>query len=290
VIILNWPETIYQYDGTFEGFLCCIFESYVHKEFPTAFFGDGECIFSLYAVRQVLTDPANARRVYVSLVKRSPTAVTLLRKGFLTCMEEKERYLYALVQKVYSAGTGFLCNRADDTLYPVLKAIRRLDGELEKYRGFVRFSDYGRVLGGEIEPKNRVLPLLRGHFCARYANEAFFLYDRTHHELLLYAGGKSKLAEVDSVELSAPCEDEYLYRNLWKKFYDTVEIQPRHNPRCQNTQLPKRYRHMMTEFQPESYFRPTASPAVSPVPAVPAGRPAPAIPEGSEPSAPESIP
>ena len=59
-----------------------------------------------------------------------------------------------------------------------------MSGELEKLRGFVRFSDYNGVLGSEIEPKNRVLPLLRRHFCDRYANESFFIYDRTHKELL----------------------------------------------------------------------------------------------------------
>ena len=48
------------------------------------------------------------------------------------------------------------------------------------------------ILGSEIEPKNRVLPILRGHFCARYQNEKFFIYDRTHHEALFYAAGKAE--------------------------------------------------------------------------------------------------
>ena len=30
-------EIIYRYDGTFEGFLSCVFDSYVNKEYPTAF-------------------------------------------------------------------------------------------------------------------------------------------------------------------------------------------------------------------------------------------------------------
>jgi probable DNA metabolism protein len=290
VIVLTWIDTIYQYDGTFEGFLCCVFESYVHKEFPTAFYSDGECIFSLYEIRNVLTEPENARRVYRSLAKYSPAAGVLLRKGFLTCMEEKESRLYALIRKIYAEGIGFLRNRSDEVAYPVLRAIRHLDGELEKYRGFVRFSDYGRMLGGEIEPKNQVLPLLRGHFCARYANESFFLYDRTHGQLLLYSGGKSRLVNVDSVELADPCTEEYLYRNLWKKFYDTVEIKPRHNPRCQNTQMPKRYRGMMTEFQPEAYFRPKEAPAALQGRGVPDAKPALEKHAESAPSAPVSAP
>ena len=32
-------EVIYRYDGSFAGFLCCVFESYVNKEFPLGFQG-----------------------------------------------------------------------------------------------------------------------------------------------------------------------------------------------------------------------------------------------------------
>ena len=37
---MTWRDVVFQYDGTFEGFLCCVFESYVNKEFPIAFSGD----------------------------------------------------------------------------------------------------------------------------------------------------------------------------------------------------------------------------------------------------------
>ena len=29
---MAWREIIYQYDGSFEGLLCCVFESYTKKE------------------------------------------------------------------------------------------------------------------------------------------------------------------------------------------------------------------------------------------------------------------
>ena len=48
----------------------------------------------------------------------------------------------------------------------------------------------GSTLAGEIRPKNRVLPLLRPHFCDRMYNETFLLYDRTHREALVHQKGK----------------------------------------------------------------------------------------------------
>ena len=107
-------------------------------------------------------------------------------------------------------------------------------------RGFVRFSEYSGVLGGEIEPKNRVLPLLRSHFCSRFPNEQFFIYDRTHQEALFYTAGKAVIVPLERFEIAPPDETEASYRRLWKRFYDTIAIKERKNPRCRMTQMPKR--------------------------------------------------
>lgn len=292
---MAWVQIVFQYDGSFDGFLCCIYESYVNKEFPIAFYGDEEC-FSLYAVRLVITQQEHTRRVLRSIVKRSARAAELLQRAFLTCMEDKELHLYAFIRKLYDEGSGFLKNQSDPVYHPLVKAIRHMNGELEKLRGFVRFSDYNGILGGEIEPKNRVLPLLRGHFCNRYANESFFIYDRTHRELLLYAEGRSRIVPVDTLQLTLPGEEEIRYRTLWKCFYETIAIQERTNPRCQNTHMPKRYRNTMTEFLPVDYearqqgANLPETPANAADRAVPIGRSAPAILPRSAPSAVASVP
>ena len=141
-------------------------------------------------------------------------------------------------------------NLSDPVFYPLHKALRHMSGELEKLRGFVRFSDYNGVLGAVIEPENQVLPMLRRHFCGRYSNEAFFIFDRTHREILLYARGISRIQPLERLDLAAPDAEEVQYRRLWKAFFETVTIRERENPRCQNTFLPKRYRGVMTEFLP----------------------------------------
>lgn len=94
----------------------------------------------------------------------SPDALDLLRKGFLTCLPDKELCLYRLVAKLLAGWPRFLRNFSDETMYPILSAVRHLNGEAHLFKGFVRFSELGGVLGSEIEPKNRVLPLLRKHF------------------------------------------------------------------------------------------------------------------------------
>ena len=293
---MAWREIIYQYDGSFEGLLCCIFESYTQKERPTAILRDGDDEPSLFEIRAVATDRAHAQRIYRSLYKRSPDAGPFLRRAFLTCMPDKEMAIYRFVVKFYREGAPLLSRLSDDTCLPLLRAVRLLSGEVEQFRGFTRFSDFDGVLGAEIEPKNRVLPMLRRHFCDRYANEAFFLYDRTHKELLVYADRHSRLLSVDSLQLALPCEEEVAFRRLWKRFYETVAIKERYNPRCQNTFLPKRYRGTMTEFLPDDYearrqsVSPPADAAAFLSPDAPIGRSAPGTPPQCGPSAPGSAP
>ena len=278
-------DVVYLFDGSFEGFLCCIFDAYANKEVLTAITCDEDFIPTLFPCRTIHTDLDHANRVLRKVIKLSPYAAELLRKGFLTCLPDKELYLYRLVVKLLREGPRFLYNFSDETLHPVAKAIRHLDGEAHLLKGFVRFSELGGVLGSEIEPKNRVLPILRGHFCARYMNERFFIYDKTHKEALFYAGGKAVIQPLDDFQMAPPDETEANYRLLWKRFYDTIAIKERYNPKCRQTQMPKRYWNTMTEFQNDAYFKAQSNPADAAVPGAPAERSAPGIPAESGPSA-----
>ena len=283
-------EMIYYYDGSFEGFLCCIFESYANQEILTAICREEDAMPTLFATRSIVTDRDHANRVFRKIVKCSHYAAELLHKGFLTCLPEKELHLYRLVVKLLKEGPGFLRNFSDETLYPVMTAVRHLNGEAHLLKGFIRFSELGGVLGSEIEPKNRVLPILRSHFCARYREETFFIYDRTHKEVLFYAAGKAVIQPLEFFQMAPPDETEASYRILWKRFYDTIAIKERYNPKCRRTNMPKRYWNTMTEFQDESYFKPQSSPAAVPGPGVPAGISAPGTPPAPGPSAPGSVP
>ena len=52
------------------------------------------------------------------------------------------------------------------------------------------------MLGAVIHPKNYILPLLRGHFCARFPEENFLIYDAVHQAVLLYQNHKAQFMEL----------------------------------------------------------------------------------------------
>lgn len=255
-------QMAYFYDGTFAGFLTCIYECYVNKEDPVCFFSGDDPRITLWPERAVVSDEEQARRVYQSFVRRiSPEAQKMIREGFLTCMEEKERRLYEFIRLGYRAGPSVTRDLTDDRVAAVWKALQHLGSEVHLLKGFVRFSEQDGLLVSEIEPKNRVLPLLRPHFCARYSGERLVIYDRTHREALFYQPGQWAIVPMDAFHVSAPGETERDYRRLWRRFYDTIAIEGRYNPKLRMTHMPKRYWNTMTEFQTEDGGRTLFAPA-----------------------------
>lgn len=140
------------------------------------------------------------------------------------------------------------------------KAVQHLGSEAHLLKGFLRFSDQQGVLVGEIEPKNRVLPLLRPHFCTRYSGEHFLIYDRTHRELLIHQPSRWAILPAEDFAPAPPGQEEVTYRRLWRRFYDTIAIRERENPRCRMTNMPKRFWGTMTEFQPDEGALPAPGP------------------------------
>ena len=119
-------DVIYQYDGSLDGFLCCVYESYVYKEAPAAFCCDEDPL-SLYEVRTVVTKPAYSQRVSRGIAARSGKALAVVRRGFLTCLPDKELHLYAFIRKLLAEGPGFMRDLSDPACYPLYRAIRHMN-------------------------------------------------------------------------------------------------------------------------------------------------------------------
>lgn len=240
---------IYFYDGTFEGLLCCVFESYAQKEIPAQICAPDVRQISLLAVREICTEPEKARRVLRSIPEKiGPEALDFVRQAFLTCFREKELYILLFLRKGYRCGPRVMRLLTDETVHALTKAVRHLYNESHLLKGFIRFSECNGVLVAQIGPKNFVLPLLAAHFSGRYPEERFIIIDQTHHMALAYQPHHFAILPAAAVELPAPDAQEAAFRKLWQIFYDTIEIKERHNPKCRMNLMPKRYWRYMTEF------------------------------------------
>lgn len=239
---------IYCYDGSFEGLLCCVFASYTHRETPLDILGP-DAAPMLFAAKAILTEPDKAGRVLASIPQKiSQQALTFVRQAFLTCLPQKELLILRFLRLGYRVGPSVMNLLTDDTVNTLYKAVKHLQNESHLLTGFLRFSVCNNVLVAEMEPKNIVLPLMARHFCERYPQERFLIHDKTHAMALVYQPYQSAFIPLDTLEAPEPDEQEQAFRQLWQLFYQTIEIQGRHNPTCRRSHMPKRYWKHMTEF------------------------------------------
>lgn len=241
---------IYSYDGSYDGLLCCVFKSYQEKEIPEdIILADASCI-PLLPMTYVETEMEKAKRVEKSIPEKLGNAANeFIRQAFLTCLPHKERYILLFLRLGYRYGASVMKMLTNEIVHTLFKAVRHLERESHLFKGFIRFSVYGNVLVSEIEPKNFVLPMLANHFCERYPEEKFLIYDKVHKMGLIYEPYEVEIIPIERLDLPKIDELEEKMRELWKLFFKTIEIEGRHNLRCQMTMMPKRYWNSMTEFK-----------------------------------------
>jgi probable DNA metabolism protein len=241
----------YRYDGTFEGLLCCLYETYSAGELPENILGPGTVEDSLFGTKTIVTDIAKAVKVWRSIrEKLGLEFASLVHDAFCTCLPDKELQIIYLLRKGYRLGPDLLQQALDDTVHRINLAVHFLYSESHLLKGFIRFSVHQDILITTIGPKNYVLPYLRNHFEKRYPSERFLIYDETHQMALVYAPYQSRIIPMDEFKEAPPDPEEQKFRALWRSFYEAIEIKPRHNERCRRTMMPKRYWRYMTEFKP----------------------------------------
>ncbi|MDR0531578.1 MAG: TIGR03915 family putative DNA repair protein [Oscillospiraceae bacterium] len=242
--------SVYQYDGSLEGFYCAVFRAVRQKETPEAIEAFGARQMRLFPPVEIKTVPEQAARVRGGIQNKiSPEALELTETVFCSCLEEKELHLLRFLLRGFRGGVDLRQGFSDPELARLLSAKRHLLNEAHLLKGFVRFADYDGHLAAVITPKNFLLPFIARHFCVRYRNEDFMIFDQTHHVAFLYEQRQPRMVAADRIDFPDYSADEQAFRALWKQFYRTVAIEGRENPRCRMTHMPKRYWANMTEME-----------------------------------------
>ena len=123
---------------------------------------------------RIETDLARAKRVHASFQpKLGADAARLTVRCFLSGREDKELLLLRFLHLGYALGPGVAQRMGHPDVAPLYEMDKSLAWEQDKFQGFVRFEEHGGMLCGVIHPKNYILPLLQGHFCARFPEEDF---------------------------------------------------------------------------------------------------------------------
>ncbi len=135
----------------------------------------------------------------------------------------------------------------------VFQLSRSAGNEAHHLLGFLRFQELENgLLFARIHPKNYVLPFLGEHFSDRLPQENFMIYDAAHGQAALHPKGKGFfLTDTNGLNeemLNRFSPEELEYQKLWCRFFDSIAIEARINPKLQNQNILKRFQRDVIEF------------------------------------------
>lgn len=251
---MRYPASLtdrtYRYDGTFPGFLCCLFESYARREIPAAVFGPEEGQLTMFGAREIVTNEQRARRAAAGLGRLGGAVRERVTTGFLSAEPGKDLALLRFARLCFEAGPQAANRLGDPDAAAAFALERAVNNEACKCIELLRFEQRGGMLGAVIHPKNYVLPLLRAHFCSRLPDEDFLIFDARHGAALLRRAGQTRYLAMKDYD-PTPEAEELDWQRLWKNFFHALTIEQRLDPRSQMHHVPKRYWQDMCEMRPD---------------------------------------
>ncbi len=241
---------VYIYDGSFEGILTAVFEAFYRKEQPDAVVPEYNMQQDMLASYvYIKTDPAKSDRVYTAIWKKiSSDALKNVYHTFLSEDLQAGTLIYRYLRLGWKMGREVDDHLSNDTVFKIMDINRRVGFEVHRLLGFVRFRQVeGGVYYSSISPDNNIIELLAPHFAERLSDQKWIIHDIKREFAALYNMKQWIISEFSVDDIPDATEDEKLYSKLWKRFFATLEIPSRSNPRLQRQLLPRRYWDHLTE-------------------------------------------
>ncbi|RYY86683.1 MAG: DNA metabolism protein [Chitinophagaceae bacterium] len=250
------------YDGTFEGWLCAVFDVYDYKFTDVDIVAVQRFGGNLFErVHQARADERHSRRVWQGLQRRlSAEGMQAMYRAFLSENEGIENTLLQYVRHVLASAVSVEEDFSHDAVLAVTQVARKVWREQHRMEAFVRFQKTADGLFyAVIEPEHDVLPLIVKHFESRYADQRWVIYDGRRRYGLFYDGAQTQTVEIQFADVTAQGKqpaavydpEEAFYQQLWKQYFKSVNIPARKNTKLQLQHMPKRYWKYLVEQAPD---------------------------------------
>jgi|SRR5690606_10858993 len=249
----------YLFDGTYPGFLSCVFESFERKEFNIIPLMKEDYQMALFAeTRTIATDNRKALRVQKGLQERVGKVEAIdFYRAFLS--EDRKAWLASsfILREIFSGRTAIRQHYGNDHVLYFSQILKKVSRERHRMKAFIRFSKSSDGLFfALVEPDFNVLPLISDFFRKRYADMPWLIYDMKRKYGLLFDTrqvGEVQLSPEEVQDTTMPSiaiamdERDELFQRLWKQYYTSTNIEARKNMKLHLQHVPRRYWKYLVE-------------------------------------------
>ncbi|MBD3582219.1 TIGR03915 family putative DNA repair protein [Flavobacterium selenitireducens] len=252
----------YVFDGSFEGLLTAIFDSYELKSIHVSVICEKRHQPGLIGDDHIVTtDEIKARRVWQGLKKKLPPDwQQRFYNTYLSELPESFQHLFDFAHYIFDNPKGAETNFGNASVMAVSQTDKSVNRERHRMKAFIRFQKTSDgIFYAPIEPDYNVLPLIATFFKNRYADQMWIIYDLKRKYGLFYNLEKVEEIKIDFVSetesstsflpAKAVDENEELYGLLWNDYFRSTNIPARRNMKLHLQHVPRRYWRYLTEKQ-----------------------------------------
>lgn len=241
------------YDGTLEGLFTAIFYAYSIKTECTIKKLKNHIPSLLNEIKEVTTENDKFERVYNSILEKlNGKVLKTIYYLYLTEIDDVEDLILNYLRLCYKFGPSINLAKNNDIIILVDKYYRRISAEAHRFTGFVRFKEIAPLsFYAQIEPVYNILPIILNHFAVRFSNQNFIIHDLKREKAIMYNKKDAIISDLSNDEgyLFSNLNSDTNFEELWKTFYNSVNIKERENLRLRTQHMPKRYWKHLTEIK-----------------------------------------
>ena len=245
-------EKILLYDGSFNGFLTCIFTAFEQKINVVDIQRKSQVQKGLFTETQtILTQVYKAKRVWNGISERSNNAMKNIYFAFLSETAGIEQLLYSYIQKIVEKGSPNHIDLADDMVFRInhlANMVSKKKNQMEAYMKFKVSTDGVHFI--IVEPEFDILPLVSKHFRSNFSDRQWVIYDIKRNYGLYFDLHTIQLMSLDSKDIKA---NAGAFNNLiptrtisvielWNTYFTNNSIKSLISNKLHTHQLPKRQR------------------------------------------------
>lgn len=249
------------YDGTFDGFLSCVYYLYEHKLSKVSIVQEQFAAQNFFdSFQSVPTELEKSRRVWRGIgTCCSQQGKSKMYKAFLSELPDIEEALLYYIRKSFYKPFSIDSNYADPHILRIAKVAKMVGREKHRMDAFVRFRlTKDSIYLATIEPDFNVLPLNAKHFLERYADQKWLIYDLRRKYGLYYDLNSLETVTLelsDAINSDANASvwfssEEIQFQELWKNYFQSTNIPSRKNMKLHLKHVPKRYWQYLSEKSP----------------------------------------
>ncbi|GLR16543.1 TIGR03915 family putative DNA repair protein [Portibacter lacus] len=240
------------FDGSYEGFLTCIFEMYIQKINDCTVVEQDHHQSKIFGEAIIVsTNEQHAERIINGIKdKTSKKVLAFIYSVFLQESTQIHNDLVYFIKMIFDGKAYKISDFGDSRILRLHKAKKMMGREVHRMHAFVRFQQLKDDLYVAIvNPDFNVLPLIGKHFKDRYPTMEWLIYDTKRSYGIFHSEGKIDVVNFEEhidlyqekIRHENLSSDELSYQKMWQAYFQSVNIKERNNTKLHERHVPRRY-------------------------------------------------